>query len=293
MRVSIKTLTKIVNILCRNYLCNLCQMTTHVTHIRHLKKTKISRFAPMLIILWATIGKIISPMKEDREEDQIQSLHLKLPEFYSEMEIPFLRDKYHDLLIKSSLRPKEFITKTIIILDPGWVVNSFYYLAQFRNEIIQKYSLQLFHSHCKVVIIATQLVSSQFSQNSVYQIVMSNLFNHVSSLIPDKIPELLIDFAVAFFVDRPDTREKQIAHTNALISKYDMIHIPESILKKFPAIIHQTLKEFLGIEELILPNLLNLLSDPIRDVFIEYFRNEDVIKWFPKELQHRKFMITE
>eukprot|EP00834_Sanchytrium_tribonematis_P008713 NODE_1135_length_2061_cov_0.325688.p1 type:complete len:294 gc:universal NODE_1135_length_2061_cov_0.325688:1470-589(-) len=293
MRVSIKTLTKIVNILCRNYLCNLCQMTTHVTHIRHFKTTKISKFAPMLLILWVAFGKTMSPMKEDREEDQRESLHLQLPEFHSEMEIPFLRDKYHDLLIKPNLRSKEFITKTIIILDPGWVVNSFYYLAQFRNEIIQKFSLQLFHSHCKVVIIATQLVSSQFSQNSVYRIVMSNLFNHVSSLIPDKIPELLGDFAVAFFVDRPNTREKQIAYINALISKYEMIHILKSVLRKFPAIIHQTVKEFLGIEELILPNLLNLLSDPIRDVFIEYFKNEDVIKWFPKDLQHRKFIITE
>eukprot|EP00834_Sanchytrium_tribonematis_P005724 NODE_366_length_8705_cov_0.466070.p4 type:complete len:245 gc:universal NODE_366_length_8705_cov_0.466070:7824-7090(-) len=123
----------------------------------------------------------------------------------------------------------QFDQKKIFSLEPAWAPNSLHYLGKFivansdldvdKIKMLGDIVLAIFHDN----------FLNDLAQNGLYFVVMRDLFHHVvQTEHRDKIAKLLTDFAIAFFVNRPTTREMQTETVNCLASKYD----PENMVDK-------------------------------------------------------------
>eukprot|EP00834_Sanchytrium_tribonematis_P003357 NODE_127_length_17034_cov_0.369590.p7 type:complete len:281 gc:universal NODE_127_length_17034_cov_0.369590:1323-481(-) len=148
--------------------------------------------------------------------------------------------------------------KEIINFDLAWPVFALYYAGKWAKERKDKWN-----EVCKLVIVSIFHFGEELSQPRFYH-VMNELYDKVSESNPDQIHDLMLDFAVYFFVNRPLNRNAQKKAFLEISEKYGNPQI--------------------GV---VYSNQLGELSSPYYDRFVKLFRNEKVTANYPQALKDR------
>eukprot|EP00834_Sanchytrium_tribonematis_P006871 NODE_551_length_6164_cov_0.432811.p4 type:complete len:219 gc:universal NODE_551_length_6164_cov_0.432811:4931-5587(+) len=149
-----------------------------------------------------------------------------------------------------------FDFKEIIKSNPAWPVLALYYAGKWAQE-----GKDNWNHICIMVIGSFTKLGEEFEQFPFYH-VMNELYVRVSESNPTKIHNLMLDFAVYFFVNRPLNRDAQKKAFLDISKKYG-----------YPEV---------GLEY---SSQLDGLSTPYKDRFATLFRNPNVVANYPQELK--------
>eukprot|EP00834_Sanchytrium_tribonematis_P007104 NODE_595_length_5602_cov_0.719062.p2 type:complete len:230 gc:universal NODE_595_length_5602_cov_0.719062:2046-2735(+) len=176
-------------------------------------------------------------------------------------------ERYYRKLFESASRD-EYIQSKIINYEAAWPVNSLVYWADY----VQKRSENHFDGYlrykidrrdiCNSVIYSFDHLDAQFTQKRVYFTVMLNIYEYIREYNPKRIPELLRDFVMVFFFQRPNSRTAQESAIRLLASKYEKPEIGEDAIQNLPS----------------------RFDDP----FYHYFQLKSVRKCYPQAVLHVK-----
>eukprot|EP00834_Sanchytrium_tribonematis_P006302 NODE_452_length_7258_cov_0.721050.p2 type:complete len:372 gc:universal NODE_452_length_7258_cov_0.721050:1276-161(-) len=134
--------------------------------------------------------------------------------------------------------------------DATWMVNDLYYLAELEAELGDRF-----------VTLATQFLESLhqldsiFTQNGAYTGFMIDLFYQVSETDPNRLSQLLIDFATFFFVYRPESYKEQKDVILNLAEEYGNVNLE--------------MRE------------IGLLSEIFIDPYVAHYKRRNLVQYFP------------
>eukprot|EP00834_Sanchytrium_tribonematis_P005621 NODE_353_length_8928_cov_0.455204.p1 type:complete len:516 gc:universal NODE_353_length_8928_cov_0.455204:3188-1641(-) len=160
----------------------------------------------------------------------------------------------------------------LVNLEPGCIVNVLYYAAEHLKHKLESVSDNLdessdvywdIHDVPFRAILLLQQYDNRLTQNWVYYKLMIELFDAVFSSDRFKeTPQLLKDFAMMFFMNRPINKQAQIEAIENLLTDYGHFGLASQHIDKLP--------------------------DTFKDIFADYHRfhplNDTVRDWLPTEL---------
>eukprot|EP00834_Sanchytrium_tribonematis_P007516 NODE_691_length_4696_cov_0.623885.p1 type:complete len:469 gc:universal NODE_691_length_4696_cov_0.623885:429-1835(+) len=193
-----------------------------------------------------------------------------------------LRDIYFKLFGNS-----HFKSDKIVNLELAWVPNSLFYAGEYIRENLNRLTPKEINTFGRNVIKSFQKLEPSLTQNSVYIVVMLQLFDRVRHEFFKALPELFKDFAIDFFVNRPTTRHFQIQAIQKLVRKWltkvqiiDELELPKEVSNLFC--------DYSATRYQIPSHLFCLKENIIYYEFVVYFDDYQVIQMLADELKTLK-----